>query len=150
MSFKRILVPVDGSAVSERGLKQAGKLAHVYGARLRLLHVVAEYAAYASTEASIDIGPILEGLREGGRKTLERIARRARGLAPRIETSLIENPGGRVADSIVKEAKRWRADVIVMGTHGRRGVKRMLLGSDAELVSRYSPVPVLLVPGGRR
>lgn len=149
MSYKRILVPVDGSAVSDRGLKEALRLARASRARVRLLHVVAEYVAYANTEAAIDIGPILDGLREGGRKTLARIARRAQGHGVRIESALIENPGGRVADTIVDEAKRWRADLIVMGTHGRRGVKRMLLGSDAELVARHTPVPVMLVPGRR-
>ena len=147
MSYKRILVPVDGSAVSDRGLKEALNLAREAGARVRLLHVVAEYVAYANAEAAVDSGPILEGLREGGRRTLERIERRARAPGVRVETSLAENPGGRVADTIVDEAKRWRADLIVMGTHGRRGVKRMLLGSDAELVVRYTPVPVMLVPG---
>lgn len=149
MSYKRILVPVDGSAVSDRGLKEALKLAREAGARVRLLHVVAEYVAYANAEGAVDIGPILEGLRESGRKTLARIERRARAPGVRIEATLAENPGGRVADTIVDEARRWRADLIVMGTHGRRGVKRMLLGSDAELVMRYTPVPVMLVPARR-
>ena len=149
MSYKRILVPVDGSKVSDRGLSEALKLARPAGTRVRLLHVVAEYAAYANTEAAVDIGPILDGLREGGRKTLAKVERRARGNGARVESALAENPGGRVADTIVDEAKRWKADLIVMGTHGRRGVKRMLLGSDAELVIRSSPVPVLLVPDRR-
>lgn len=149
MSYKRILVPVDGSSVSDRGLSEALKIAHADGARVRLLHVVAEYVAYSNVEATVDIGPILESLRESGQKTLAKIEKRAQGHGVRIETALDENPGGRVADTIVDEAKRWRADLIVMGTHGRRGVKRMLLGSDAELVIRYSPVPVLLVPAKR-
>jgi nucleotide-binding universal stress UspA family protein len=149
VGYRRILVPVDGSAVSGRGLQEAIRMARAGSARVRLLHVVAEYAAYAFTEASIDIEPVLDSLRQAGRRTLGRIERRARASGVRIETSLVESPGGRVADAIVGEAKRWRADVIVMGTHGRRGVKRMLLGSDAELVIRYSPVPVLLVPGRR-
>ena len=59
---------------------------------------------------------------------------------------LIEDFSGRVANAVVDQARRWRADLIVMGTHGRRGLDRMFLGSDAELVARHSPVPVLLVP----
>jgi nucleotide-binding universal stress UspA family protein len=55
-----------------------------------------------------------------------------------------------VADLILKEAKKWPADIIVMGTHGRRGVTHMLLGSDAEAVVRSSLVPVLLVHGERK
>jgi nucleotide-binding universal stress UspA family protein len=58
---------------------------------------------------------------------------------------LLETLGHRVAELIIKQAKKWRADVIVLGTHGRRGLARVLMGSDAEIVVRESPVPVLLV-----
>ena len=147
MAYKRILVPVDGSAVSHRGLKEAIKLARAGDGRLRLFHVVAEYAAYANNDVASDIAPVLDVLRKQGERTLAKVKARARGV--RFESGLAENPGSRISDTIVDEAKRWRADLIVMGTHARRGVKRMLLGSDAELVIRYSPVPVLLVPGRR-
>ena len=59
--------------------------------------------------------------------------------------SLVESRGRPVSDVILDEARKWRADLIVMGTHGRRGVNRLLLGSDAERVLRSAPVPVLLV-----
>jgi nucleotide-binding universal stress UspA family protein len=151
MSYKRILVPVDGSPTSNKGMTEAIKLAKASRARLRLLHVVEEFAAFSAPEVGVDIGPVLDAMRAGGRKTLARIERRARAAGARPDTALAENFGMRVADTIVEQAKRWRADLIVMGTHGRRGVKRVLLGSDAELVVRYSPVPVLLVPAaGRR
>lgn len=149
MSYKRILVPVDGSPVSARGMKEAIKLARAGRARLRLLHVVEEYAAFSSPEVGANMGPILEALRDAGKHTLARVERAARKLGAKPETTLVENAGGRVADSIVEQAKRWRADLIVMGTHGRRGMNRVLVGSDAELVIRYSPIPVLLVPGRR-
>lgn len=150
MSYKRILVPVDGGPVSAKGLKEAIKLARAARARLRLLHVVEEYAAFASPELGANVGPILDALRDAGRRTLAKVERQARGLGARPETALAESVGGRVADVIVAQARRWRADLIVMGTHGRRGMNRMLVGSDAELVLRHSPVPVLLVPGRRR
>jgi nucleotide-binding universal stress UspA family protein len=151
MGYKRILVPVDGSPTSNRGMTEAIKLAKSSRARLRLLHVVEEFAAFSAPEVGVDIGPVLEAMRAGGRKTLARIERRAREAGARPDTALAENYGMRVADTIVAQAKRWRADLIVMGTHGRRGIGRALLGSDAELVVRYSPVPVLLVPApGRR
>jgi len=154
MGYKRILVPVDGSSTSARGLNEAIKLAAAgkgrARARLRLLLVVEEFAAFSAPEIGADIGPVLEAMKAGGRRTLARIERNARAAGVRAETALMENFGGRVADAIVKQAKRWRADLIVMGTHGRRGVKRALLGSDAELVVRYSPVPVLLIPARRR
>jgi len=155
MGYKRILVPVDGSPTSAQGLKEAIKLAgggkSGRHAKLQLLHVVEEYAAFTAPEIGADIGPLLDAMKAAGRKTLARMGRSARTAGARAETALMENFGGRVADAIVRQAKRWRADLIVMGTHGRRGVKRVLLGSDAELVVRYSPVPVLLVPArGRR
>ncbi len=151
MSYKRILVPVDGSPTSAKGLKAAIKLARESRGRLRLLHVIAEYAAFAAPEVGANIAPVLAAMKAAGRKTLARVERSARaGGAARLDTALVENFGGRVADAIVAQAKRWRADLIVMGTHGRRGMKRALLGSDAELVVRSSRVPVLLVPGRGR
>lgn len=154
MGYKRILVPVDGSPTSAKGLKAAIKLAAAGNgrarARLRLLLVVEEFGVFAAPETGADIGPILAAMKAGGRRTLARIERSARAAGVHPETALVENFSGRVADAIVKEAKRWRADLIVMGTHGRRGVKRALLGSDAELVVRYSRVPVLLIPSRGR
>jgi len=154
MGYKRILVPVDGSPTSAKGLKEAIKLAKadkgVGRAKLRLLYVVEEYAAFAAPEVGANVGPLLDAIKAAGRKTLARIERSARAAGARPETVLVEDFGGRVADAIVEQAKRWRADLIVMGTHGRRGMKRVLLGSDADLVVRYSPVPVLLVPAAGR
>jgi len=153
MTYKRILVPVDGSPTAAKGMAAAIKLSREGGARLLLLHVVEEYSAFMAPEAGASIVPILESLRLSGKRTLEKVARSAAKAGGRPQTVLVENFGNRVADTIVKQAKRLRADLIVMGTHGRRGVKRALLGSDAELVVRNSPVPVLLVPAkgrGRR
>jgi len=153
MGYKRILVPVDGSAPSAKGLQEAVKIGRQSRARLRLLHVVEEYSAFAAPEVGVNIGPLLDAMKKAGRKTLARVERAARARAGRLrlDTVLVEDYGGRVADAIVAQARRWRADLIVIGTHGRRGLQRALVGSDAELVVRYSPVPVLLVPArGRR
>jgi len=150
MSYKRILVPVDGSPTAAKGLKEAIKLAKQGRGKLLPLHAVEEYAAFAAPEVGLNIGPILDALRAGGKHTLARIKRSAERAGARPQTALVENFAGRVADVIVAQAKRWRADLIVMGTHGRRGVNRVLLGSDADLVVRYSPVPVLLVPAHGR
>ncbi|HEX2650156.1 MAG TPA: universal stress protein [Burkholderiales bacterium] len=150
MSYKRILVPVDGSSVSNLGLKQAMKMARGGRAKVRLLHVVEEFGAFMTPDTGASIGPVLDSLRAAGKRTLARIERRARASGLKPSTALVENFAGRVADAIVDEVKRWRPDLVIMGTHGRRGIKRMLLGSDAELVIRSSPVPVLLVPAARR
>jgi len=150
MAYKRILVPVDGSPTAAQGLREAIKLARDSRAKLRLLYVVEEFAAFAAPEIGANVGPLLEALNAAGRKALARVARRARAAGLRPESALAEDFGGRVADAIVKHARRWRADLIVMGTHGRRGVRRALVGSDADLVVRYSPVPVLVVPARGR
>lgn len=150
MSYKRILVPVDGSPTAAKGMSEAIALAKDAGAKVLLLHVVDEYPAFATPEIGASAGPLIEALRESGRHTLEGIAASARSAGMTPETLLIENFGGRVADVIVEQAARWKADLIVMGTHGRRGVNRALMGSDAELVVRYSDVPVLLVPAAGR
>ena len=150
MAYKRILVPVDGSSTSARGMSEAIRLAKAGRARLKLVHVVEEFPAIGAAEAGANIGPLLESLAQAGRRTLARLERAARHAGARPESALVEKFGGRVADAIVEQATSWRADLIVMGTHGRRGVDRLLLGSDAELVIRYSPVPVLLVPARER
>jgi len=150
MSFKRILVPVDGSAASAKGLAMAIRLAKDNRGRLLLLHVVEEYPILAAPEAGAAIDRLLNEMVLAGKRTLRSIARRVDGAGVRAQTQLVEQFTGRFADAVVREAKRWKADLIVMGTHGRRGVKRALLGSDAETVVRYSTLPVLLVPAAGR
>ena len=146
MSYKRILVPVDGSPTATMGMVEAIKLAKEAHGKLMLLHIVEDHSAFVGPDAGASIAPMLEGLRQAGQRVLERIVRRVERAGIKPQGVLVESYGGRVADSIVEQAKRLRADLIVMGTHGRRGVSRVLLGSDADVVVRYSPVPVLLVP----
>ncbi len=148
--YKRILVPVDGSATSVAGLTQALGLARDQRAKVKLLHVIDEFGVFTTPDGGLNAGAVISALKRGGRQVLARAVRRAasRGLKP--EAALVENLSGRVADIVVEQARRWRADLIVMGTHGRRGVHRALLGSDAELVVRQAPVPVLLVRSGGR
>jgi nucleotide-binding universal stress UspA family protein len=149
MTYKRILVPVDGSSTSDKGLDEAAKLARGAGAKLLLLHVVDDTVAFSSPEGA-GVNLVLDALRASGRQALEKAAARARRARLPAQTLLVDNFTGRVAVAIVEQAKRWRADLIVMGTHGRRGMNRLLLGSNAELVIRNSTVPVLLVPGQAR
>ena len=150
MVYKRILVPVDGSATSMAGLGEALRLAKSQKARVRLVHIVDEVAIFASSEGGLNIEPVIESLKSGGKRILARAAKAAAARGVRAETEMVENATSRVADVLVSRARRWRADLIVMGTHGRRGVNRLVLGSDAELVVRNSPVPVLLVRSARR
>jgi len=145
MTYKRILVPVDGGSTSDKGLDEAAKLARGAGAKFLLLHVVDDTVAFSSPEGA-GVNVVLDALRASGQEVLGKAEARARRSRLQAKTLLVENFTGRVAEAIVDQAKRWRADLIVMGTHGRRGVNRLLLGSNAELVIRNSTVPVLLVP----
>lgn len=143
--YRRILVPVDGSSCSLKGLAEALKLAAESTARLKLVHVVNELIsepALAPTEYHQDL---IDSMRETGQETLARAQAIARQQGADADVSLVETMGGRAADCIVDAAKQWQADLIVMGTHGRRGMSRLAMGSDAELVVRSTPVPVLLV-----
>lgn len=143
--YKNILVAVDGSAPSLRGLDEAIKVAKAVGGQLMLVHVVNELVAAADYVPSVYFEGLIQMLRETGAKVLEQAATIARRAEVSTEQRLVETVGGRAADEIVKQAKDWPAELIVMGTHGRRGLKRLVMGSDAELVLRLSSVPVLLV-----
>lgn len=145
MTYKRILVPVDGSPTSNNGLDEAARLARSSGSKLLLLHVVDDMVAFSSPDGA-GVNVVLDALRESGQSALAAAAERARRAKLQAETVLLEKATGRIDEAIVEQAKRWRADLIVMGTHGRRGMNRLLLGSNAELVIRNSTVPVLLVP----
>jgi len=88
-----------------------------------------------------------QALRAVGQSILDGAVATARQHAVEPESILLETMGHRVADHVASQAKTWPADLIVMGTHGRRGIRRLLMGSDAELVLRTSAVPVLFVRG---
>jgi nucleotide-binding universal stress UspA family protein len=147
--YKRILVPVDGSAPSMKGLREALRLAKACGAKLRLVHVVDQSLALRDSAFAFGTEQILGMLRAGGEKALRSAQAAAARQGVRAETLLIEGGKGRVADAVVAAARKWRADLLVLGTHGRRGISHLVFGSDAELVVRQAPAPVLLVRGGR-
>lgn len=146
--YQRILVPVDGSPTSQKGLDEAAKLAKLTGGRLRLLYVVDELMFVANIqEYSSYSADLAQLLKDAGEDILRTSKARVQATVPTVDTLLIESVGGRVGDVIVDQAQKWEADLIVLGTHGRRGVRRFVLGSDAEHVVRVADVPVLLVRG---
>lgn len=144
--YQKILVPIDGSDTASRGLQEAIKLAKLTGARLRLLHVVDQISFAAGMEsAGMMTGEMLELLREGGEQVLKKAAARVAKAGVRVDTVLCDGLAGRVSDHVVEQAGKWGAGLVVLGTHGRRGMSRLLLGSDAEMIVRQATVPVLLV-----
>lgn len=143
--YSRILVPLDGSGTARRGLEHAVHLGRALGATLRLLHVVDARQLIAQVSEDASPESRLEAWRSAGEELVASVARQVRDAGIDVEGVVRYDPGLRVSDLIVCEAVDGRADLIVMGTHGRRRLRRLALGSDAELVLRESPVPVLLV-----
>ncbi len=144
--YQRILVPIDGSETSARGLAEAVRLARLTGAQMRLLHVVDELSfALGAGEGLSLTGDVLNMLREAGAAILAQGAATVRAAGLRVDTVLKDSFAGRVSDLVVAEAAAWPADLIVLGTHGRRGIGRMFMGSDAENIVRSARTPVLLL-----
>jgi len=148
MAYKRILVPVDGSATAKRGLREAISLAKGQNAAIQLVHVIdAFHVAMMSVEGGAYIADLLQSLERSGRRLLRAAEAQVRRQGLRVQAVLLESAAGPAADAIVRQARKSGADLIVIGTHGRRGMNRLIMGSDAEQVVRNSPVPVLLVRG---
>jgi nucleotide-binding universal stress UspA family protein len=146
--YKRILVPIDGSETSSIGLTEAIHFAKNQGARIRLVHVVNELLVVLP-EAYLNIGPIVDELRRAGKIVLDNSEKAVRSAGVEVDTILIEAMGNQAGDQIIRQAKEWGADLIVCGTHGRRGIRRIVMGSDAEYIVRHTSVPILLIRGGR-
>ncbi len=140
--YQRILCPIDGSETSNAGLIEAIRIAQSTKSTIRLLYVLD--TVYLQSTGYM-IGDVYEQLRSAGVQLLNDAKEKVAAAGIAVETALLDANVRRVADAIVDDCQSWKADVIVMGTHGRRGVSHLFLGSDAEAVIRLSPVPVLLV-----
>lgn len=144
--YQRILVPVDGSATSTLGLDEAIRIAKLTQGRLRLFHVIDELSfALALGSESHYADDLLASLRAEGTRILDAAQATARAAGVESETRLCEAVAGSVQEMVAAEALDWGAELIVLGTHGRRGPKRLMLGSGAERILRVATVPVLLV-----
>lgn len=142
--FQRILVPVDGSETSGRALQEGLKLAEGQPVQLLLLHVV-EALQFLDAEGYVNYAELRELTRQIGQRALDVAQEQVRQAGLTAETRLVESGGERIAAVIDAEAADWRADLVVIGTHGRSGFSHLLFGSVAEGVVRGSSVPVLLV-----
>jgi len=146
-AYKRILVPIDGSETSTKALVAALQMARDSGGQVRLIHSVDELAYVSGFEYS---GNLVEIARDYATKLLDDGLAVARSAGVEADTKLIDFPGQRLGETVMDEAREWNADLIVVGTHGRRGIGRVLLGSGAEQILRMSPVPVLVIRGEDR
>lgn len=143
--YRRILVPIDGSDTADRGLHEAIGLAKAFDSSLVLLSVIEYYPVMLDMATATTWDQISTDLRNHHARVLERAqdAAKAAGLAS--ETHLEDAATARVCDVIVDQAREHQCDLIVMGTHGRRGIEHALAGSDAERVVRMAQCAVLLV-----
>jgi nucleotide-binding universal stress UspA family protein len=146
--YARILVAVDGSAGSRQALEHAVGLARTLSAALRIVHVVDMGLLPYGPELSLDIGPLIEARRAAAANVLASARDAAQWAGIAIESELVDlaTPSQSVAEAVAEDAAGWSADLVVLGTQGRRGVERWLLGSVAEGVARRAAMPVLLVP----
>jgi len=136
---KLILVPIDFSESAEQALDYACELASNLGATVRLVHAISQLPSALQVALTEDI---VENLVKEHRESLDRLAGARLGRASFGEATV---EVGDPRDTIVTAAKAMSVDLIVMGTHGRRGLSRLVLGSVAEDVIRYAPCPVLVV-----
>lgn len=143
--YKRILCPIDGSQISNIGMQEAIRLARDQNAALRFFHVIDTYVPILDMAGDFNVSYMIDILRMNGEKVIRKANAAAEKAGITADSQTIESVGGRAAAYIVDEAEKWPADLIVMGTHGLRGISRLVMGSDAENVLRTSKVPVLLV-----
>lgn len=146
-TFKHILVPTDFGEAAGHALECAIEIAAKCGAKLTLFHASwlppAAYEAYGAHAAGIDWRA--DDVARAARKTLEDALERTRQRYPKVES---EVAFGEPWHAILESVAARDVDLVVMGTHGRRGLSRAVLGSIAEKIVRLAPVPVLTVSAG--
>jgi len=143
LEFKQVLCPVDLSESSVRALAHAAALARWYDARLTVLHVV---PTFDPLQIRGDLGDPVRVVNPMPREQVIEEVHRALNLPATAPDAVVVAESGDPQVTILDYAISKEADLIVMGTHGRRGFKRLLLGSVTEAVLRESPCPVLTVP----
>lgn len=145
--FKRILVATDGSLLSKKAVTSAIALAAQSGAELVALTVVPRYPTNYFDGAAVftpeDIGRIEKQWAESAQATLDEIAKQAEASGVRIQTTTVS--ADLVGEAIIAAAKKHGSDTIVMASHGRQGIKRLLLGSETQHVLTHSDLPVLVL-----
>jgi nucleotide-binding universal stress UspA family protein len=144
--YKQILIPIDGSDTSNLALQHAIALAKDQHSKLRLFHVVDLTPAYSSVNAPhvVERQSALQG---EGQKLIDDGSVPALAAGIQYDSKCITTFDKQIYDLIDEEAQSWPADLIVIGTHGRRGIRRLLLGSVAEGLARISNKPILLIRG---
>ncbi|MFM7238099.1 MAG: universal stress protein [Cyanobium sp.] len=147
MTYRHILVPTDGSEISERAVEQAVSLAAALGARLRLLHVQVSFpislVGVGELVEPSTVDALMAATQQRSETILGEAMARAAAAGVEAEQSLLVNPQPHQA--ILEEARTHGCDLIVMASHGRRGLEGLLIGSETQRVLTQSSCPVLVV-----
>lgn len=140
--FHKVLVATGGSPWSDRAVQYAIDLSKAYGLRLVVLHVITDTPPYFIAEAGTSMDQVLEGNEESGRAILDEAMQWAAEASVPSESELA---WGRVAEVICRVADERECDLIVVGSRGLTGFKRLMLGSISNAVAAKAPCPVLVV-----
>lgn len=143
--FKRIQIPDEGSRKAILGRQLAVKRARQESEKPRGISVVDEFIAMQNFEAGFNTGDLIDALKETGQRTIANAQKLLKRHHRKVETTVLETVCKRVADVMVGDVANCKADLIAMDTHGRRGINRMVLGSDAKTTLRTSLAPVLMI-----
>ncbi len=139
IAIKTILVPVDFSRPAEQAMNYALRLARIFGSQIRLLHVIEASTVVTDSMTWVDFYSQVKAVTQ---PMLENLAKTIRHAGVQVKADLVR---GTAYAEIVKQAKRHRVDLIVIGTHGRTGLQHLMMGSVAERVVRMAPCPVLSI-----
>lgn len=139
-NFRRILVPVDGSPASHQALVAALDMARGTDSQLKVVHHLNEFDHLKGFQYAPELVREARRIADG---VLTQAFEMAMAAGVKAEAQMIEEPGERLGEAIAREAKAWNADLIVVGTHGRKGIQRLMLGSGAEQIIRLAPCAVL-------
>ncbi|MBV8185694.1 MAG: universal stress protein [Alphaproteobacteria bacterium] len=142
MPFKKILVAVDGEPIAAHAVDVAAELAGFAGAELAFIHVI-EPELVNAADTGVQPATLEAAARDEAHKLIDDFRSHLSLNSPILEFVEI----GSAATEVVRAAKDWPADLIVVGSHGRGGLRRALLGSVAEAVMRQASCPVLVVRG---
>jgi nucleotide-binding universal stress UspA family protein len=145
--YKRILVATDGSTLSKKAVRSAIDLAGFVGAELVALYVVPRYpVSYFEggiTISTQDVARTEKQWADKGQAVVDAVQLQAQGAGLKAKAVIARSD--LVAESIISAAKKHKCDLIVMASHGRKGIKRILLGSETQHVLTHSSVPVLVL-----
>ncbi|MDE2605308.1 MAG: universal stress protein [Burkholderiales bacterium] len=145
--YKKILVPTDGSALSRKAVRGAVELAAAVGAEVLAVHVVPRYPmSYFEggiTVSASEIARVEKQWAEHGQALAEEVSKAAEKAGVKARATTVRSD--LVADALLAAARKNKCDLIVMASHGRKGIKRLLLGSETQHVLTHGTIPVLVL-----